>query len=212
MPRRKRDRLGWTQRLPRSLRGLGITPLQGRISTSRFHSTGGSSFRSWRRLVCRCEPRYRVRASTMDLSLLASVYAIIFLAELPDKTALALFLATRHRPLPVFLGASLALTIQSVVAVAFGHLLSLLPAQPVHIVAGVLFVGCAVAMWRRTTVTEEEADSTAPRSFFSVFATVFTVVFIAEWGDLTQIGTAALAARYHAPLIVLPVRLWLFGR
>jgi Ca2+/H+ antiporter, TMEM165/GDT1 family len=96
----------------------------------------------------------------------------------------------------------LALTIQSVVAVALGHLLSLLPAQPVHIVAGVLFVGCAVAMWRRTTVTEEEADSTAPRSFFSVLPTVFTVVFIAEWGDLTQIGTAALAARYHAPLVV----------
>jgi putative Ca2+/H+ antiporter (TMEM165/GDT1 family) len=139
----------------------------------------------------------------MDLTLLASVYAIIFLAELPDKTALAsLFLATRHRPLPVFLGASLALTIQSVVAVAFGHLLSLLPAQPVHIVAGVLFVGCAVAIWRRATVTEAEADSTAPRSFFSVFATVFTVVFIAEWGDLTQIGSAALAARYHAPLVV----------
>jgi Ca2+/H+ antiporter, TMEM165/GDT1 family len=35
-----------------------------------------------------------------------------------------------------------------------------------------------------------------------VFTTVFTVVFIAEWGDLTQIGTAALAARYHAPLVV----------
>jgi Ca2+/H+ antiporter, TMEM165/GDT1 family len=62
--------------------------------------------------------------------------------------------------------------------------------------------GRRVAVWRRTTVTEEEADSTAPRSFFSVFATVFTVVFIAEWGDLTQIGTAALAARYHAPLVV----------
>ena len=79
--------------------------------------------------------------------------------------AQSLFLATRHRPLPVFLGASFALTMQSVVAVAFGHLLSLLPSQPIHIVAGVLFVGCAVAMWRRTTVTEEEADSAAPRSF-----------------------------------------------
>ncbi len=139
----------------------------------------------------------------MDLSLLASVYAIIFLAELPDKTALAsLFLATRHRPLPVFLGASLALTVQSVVAVAFGHLLSLLPARPVHIVAGVLFVGCAVAMWQRTTISDEEADSTAPQSFFSALGTVFAVVFVAEWGDLTQIGTAALAARYHAPLVV----------
>jgi putative Ca2+/H+ antiporter (TMEM165/GDT1 family) len=41
-----------------------------------------------------------------------------------------------------------------------------------------------------------------PRTFFSVLATSFAVVFVAEWGDLTQVGTAALAARYHAPLVV----------
>ena len=41
----------------------------------------------------------------IDLSLLASVFGVIFVAELPDKTALAaLVLATRHRPAPVFLG------------------------------------------------------------------------------------------------------------
>ena len=101
-----------------------------------------------------------------------------------------------------FLGASLALTVQSVVAVAFGHLLSLLPAKPVHLMAGVIFVGCAVAMWRRTSAIEGEADNTARQDFLSALATVFGVVFVAEWGDLTQIGTAALAARYHAPLVV----------
>ena len=52
--------------------------------------------------------------------LFATVFGVIFLAELPDKTALAaLVLATRHRPLPVFLGASLALTLQSIAAVVF---------------------------------------------------------------------------------------------
>jgi putative Ca2+/H+ antiporter (TMEM165/GDT1 family) len=139
----------------------------------------------------------------MDLTLFLSVFAIIFLAELPDKTSLAsLFLATRHKPLPVLLGASSALTVQSVVAVAFGHVLSLLPARPVHMAAGLLFVGCAVAMWRRPTDGEDPADRGSPRTFFSVLATSFTVVFVAEWGDLTQIGTVALAARYHAPLVV----------
>jgi Ca2+/H+ antiporter, TMEM165/GDT1 family len=148
--------------------------------------------------LCRRESEF-----IMNLSLLASVYAIIFLAELPDKTALAsLFLATRHRPLPVFLGACLALAVQSAVAVAFGHVLSLFPAKPVHLVAGVIFVGCAVAMWRRTSATEGGGDNTPRQGFLSVLATVFGVVFVAEWGDLTQIGTAALAARYHAPLVV----------
>ena len=140
----------------------------------------------------------------MDLRILASVFAVIFVAELPDKTALAsLVLATRHRPLPVFLGAALALTVQSVVAVAAGSLLSLLPARAVHVGAGVLFLGSAVYMWiRKSDDDEGGADERGREGFWRAFATVFGVVFIAEWGDLTQIGTAALAARYHAPVTV----------
>src|SRR5580700_10765400 len=84
------------------------------------------------------------------LTLFGTVFAVIFVAELPDKTAFAaLVLATRYRPLPVFLGAALALTVQSIVAVAAGGLLSLLPARPVHVGAGVLFLVSAVVMWRR---------------------------------------------------------------
>ncbi len=149
------------------------------------------------------------------LEIFLSVFGIIFVAELPDKTALAaLVLATRHKPGPVFLGAAMALTVQSVVAVAAGGLISLLPERPVHIGAGILFVISAVIMWRR----KEEQDDDGPAkteekepSFARAFATVFGVVFIAEWGDLTQLGTAALAARYHAPLIVFggaTVALW----
>jgi putative Ca2+/H+ antiporter (TMEM165/GDT1 family) len=140
-----------------------------------------------------------------------SVFAVIFVAELPDKTALAaLVLATRHRALPVFLGTALALTVQSVVAVVAGGLLSMLPARPVHIGAGLLFIVSAVVMWRRKTDDPEdekkEADGTGgpkkPATFLRSFGTVFGVVFIAEWGDLTQLGTAALAARYHSPFVV----------
>ena len=88
----------------------------------------------------------------------ASVFGVIFLAELPDKTALAaLVLATRHRPLPVFLGTALALVIQSLIAVIAGSLLSALPAQPVRIGAGLLFLGSAVWMWRRKDDDEDPA-------------------------------------------------------
>jgi putative Ca2+/H+ antiporter (TMEM165/GDT1 family) len=132
------------------------------------------------------------------------VFAVIFVAELPDKTALAtLVLATRHRPAPVLIGAATALTVQSLIAVAAGQLLSLLPARPVHMGAGALFVVSAVLMWRRK---EEEADAAETRAggvgFWGSAWVVFAVVFIAEWGDLTQLATAALAARYHAPLVV----------
>jgi len=136
-------------------------------------------------------------------ALLASVFGVIFVAELPDKTALAaLVLATRHRPFPVLLGAASALTIQSVVAVAAGHLLSLLPPRPVHVVAGVVFLASAALMWIRKEDDEKDVRDRDVRGFWASAWLVFGVVFVAEWGDLTQLATAALAARYHAPGIV----------
>jgi putative Ca2+/H+ antiporter (TMEM165/GDT1 family) len=137
-------------------------------------------------------------------SLFLSVFGIIFVAELPDKTALAaLVLATRHRPLPVFLGAAGALTIQSAIAVGAGHLVSLLPERPVHIIAGGLFVVSAIVMWRRKSDEDSAAThDSAQNGFLRSTWTVFAVVFIAEWGDLTQLATAALAAHYRAPFVV----------
>ena len=136
-------------------------------------------------------------------ALFFSVFGIVFMAELPDKTALAaLVLATRHRPLPVLLGSALALTIQSVVAVAAGQLLSLLPARPVHIAAGALFIVSAIMMWRRKEESEEDIEDPGEDGFWKSTWLVFVVVFIAEWGDLTQLATAALAARYHSPYVV----------
>jgi putative Ca2+/H+ antiporter (TMEM165/GDT1 family) len=136
-------------------------------------------------------------------ALLATVFGVVFVAELPDKTALAaLVLATRHRPLPVLVGAATALTIQSVVAVAAGHLVSLLPQRPVHLVAGAVFVASAVLMWRRKEGSEDDVKDRDVPGFWRSAWLVFVVVFVAEWGDLTQLATAALAARYHAPVVV----------
>lgn len=137
--------------------------------------------------------------------LFLSVFGIIFVAELPDKTALtALVLATRHKALPVLLGAASALTIQSAVAVGAGQLVSLLPERPVHVAAGALFLVSAALMWRRHA-DDEDAEAAAQKEapgFLRATWTAFAVVFIAEWGDLTQLATAALAAHYRAPLTV----------
>jgi putative Ca2+/H+ antiporter (TMEM165/GDT1 family) len=137
-------------------------------------------------------------------ALFFSVFGVVFVAELPDKTALAaLVLATRHRPFPVLVGAGVALTIQSVVAVAAGHLVSLLPPRPVHLFAGALFLASAVVMWRRKEESEADVkDRGEGRGFLQAAWPAFVVVFIAEWGDLTQLATAAMAARYHAPYVV----------
>jgi putative Ca2+/H+ antiporter (TMEM165/GDT1 family) len=144
---------------------------------------------------------------THALGLGFTVFTVIFLLELPDKTALAaLLLATRHRPLPIFFGAAAAFVVQSAVAVLAGSLFSLLPREPIRIGAGLLFLVMAALLARRNlgkveaaeeqSVEHEEARHRRP------FVTAFIVVFIAEWGDLTQLATAALQARYQQPLLV----------
>jgi putative Ca2+/H+ antiporter (TMEM165/GDT1 family) len=144
---------------------------------------------------------------THALGLGFTVFTIIFLLELPDKTAVAaLLLATRHRPLPVFLGAAAAFVIQSAVAVVAGSLLSLLPREPIRIGAGLLFLVMAALLVRRN-LRKEEADEERAVEQEEVkrhrpFVTAFSVVFVAEWGDLTQLATAALQARYQQPVIV----------
>jgi Ca2+/H+ antiporter, TMEM165/GDT1 family len=133
----------------------------------------------------------------------ASIFAVIFVAELPDKTALAaLVMASRNRAWPVLLGAAGALAVQSAIAVLAGSLLSLLPARAVHIGSGALFIVSALVMWFQHGENAGQNADAAPAGFAKVLWTSFVVVFIAEWGDLTQIATAGFAARLRRPLLV----------
>ena len=132
-----------------------------------------------------------------------SIFAVIFVAELPDKTTLAsLVLATRHRAMPVLLGACGALAVQSLIAVSAGSLLSMLPERIVHIGSGVLFLISAVVMWVRHEDDAQIEDDAKAVTFGKALWMAFGVVFVAEWGDLTQIATAGFAARLARPVLV----------
>jgi Ca2+/H+ antiporter, TMEM165/GDT1 family len=142
----------------------------------------------------------------VDLAVIATVFGLIFLAELPDKTALAsLVLGTRYRPLYVFVGAAAAFAVHVTLAVALGSLLTLLPHRLLQAVVGALFLLGAVLLLRGRHGEEDEnlaiAEGTAP-TFLRVASTSFLVILVAEFGDLTQIVTANLAAKYDDPLQV----------
>ncbi len=139
----------------------------------------------------------------MQLSVVATVFVIIFVAELPDKTMIAtLIMGSRYRPLLVWIGATVAFGIHAAVAVAVGQLLQLLPHKWIEGVTAVLFAAGAVYLLfvperQEEEKGEEEADST--RKGLKTVGAAFLVIFIGEFGDLTQILTANLAAKYHAP-------------
>jgi putative Ca2+/H+ antiporter (TMEM165/GDT1 family) len=136
-----------------------------------------------------------------DLTLFLSTFALIFVAELPDKTAIAaLVLATRNNPWAVFIGSALAFLVQSVVAVLFGSLFGLLPPRVIHIGSGLLFLVFAVMMWTRRQEEKEASKESLP--FGKVVWTSFMVIFIAEWGDLTQLASATLVAKTRQPFTI----------
>ena len=130
-------------------------------------------------------------------------FPIIFVGELPDKTMFAsLVMATRGRPLQVWLGAALAFVVHVAIAVTVGvALFSLLPRRAVDAVVAAAFVAGALYAWISSRSADEETVEKLP-SAHGVVVSAFVVIFIAEWGDLTQILTANLAARYGSALSV----------
>ncbi|MGW0497120.1 TMEM165/GDT1 family protein [Streptomyces sp. NPDC003007] len=139
----------------------------------------------------------------ISLTVTAVVFGVVFLAELPDKTALAgLVLGTRYRASYVFAGVAAAFALHVVLAVAAGSVLTLLPQQIVQALTGVLFLGGAAVLLLRKGEGEEEVRKPENQSFWKVSGAGFMLILVAEFGDLTQIMTANLAARYDDPLSV----------
>ena len=142
----------------------------------------------------------------MQFDVIVAVFPIIFLGELPDKTMFAsLVMSTRGRPFMVWLGAAAAFAVHVVIAVTIGvALFHLLPQRALDaFVAAMFFVGAILALREATKAREEEA--LVEREVVShrrTAVTAFLVIFVAEWGDLTQILTANLAAHYHDALSV----------
>src|SRR5499425_318276 len=154
------------------------------------------------------------------LAVIAIAFTLTFLAELPDKSMFAsLVLGTRYRPSWVWAGVAAAFTVHMGISVTAGQLLALLPDRVVEAVVAGLFVAGSVYLWVTSLRPEHREEVDAARqgartaSFWRVAGTSFTVIFLAEWGDITQVTVANLAARYD-PLPVFAgatLGLWAVG-
>jgi Ca2+/H+ antiporter, TMEM165/GDT1 family len=148
----------------------------------------------------------------MSLSVIVTAFILIVPVELPDKTFVAtLVLATRYRPLLVWIGVGAAFAVQTLVAVTLGRAIAELPHKPVTAVAAALFlVGGIILLAGAHKADEEEAETerefegktTAGSTGLRAVTTSFLVLFVAEWGDLSQLLTAGLVVRGGHPVSV----------
>ena len=144
----------------------------------------------------------------MDPVVIGLTFLAIFVVELPDKTFLAtLVLATKYRPFLVWIGVGLAFTVQTTVAVLLGHAVSFLPAEVVQTAAMVMFAAGAVILIRegrghQAADAEEDEIETKDVTGLRAIVASFLVLFAAEWGDLSQLLTISLVAKYEQPAAV----------
>lgn len=148
----------------------------------------------------------------MDIAVVGIAFVTIFLVELPDKTFVAsLVLSTRYPGVLVWLGVGTAFLVQTIVAVTAGQLVTLLPEVIIKIVAAAIFLLGAIMLIRTAPKADQEekeaeqefeAKAAMRKTGFAAFGASFLVIFAAEWGDLSQLLSISMVAKYgEAPSV-----------
>ena len=129
-----------------------------------------------------------------SLSASLSTFILISLAEIGDKSQLVcMALAARHRHWPVILGAASAFAVLNALAVLFGAAVALwVPEQVITGTVAVIFGLFGIYALR--TDAEGKPDDIVEQPYHSIFLTTLLLIFIAEFGDKTQITVAGLAS------------------
>jgi putative Ca2+/H+ antiporter (TMEM165/GDT1 family) len=156
----------------------------------------------------------------MDWSALVATFGLVFVAELGDKTQLAVITQTckYRRPWAVFLGGSLALTAVTLIGALGGELLGrLIPQSVLRTIASVAFVVMGVLIGREAfragqgtigaecelvSESENAFESSALSKNWRAFGSTFGLLFLAELGDKTQLSVLSLASKYGVPWLV----------
>lgn len=140
-----------------------------------------------------------------DTAAFLATFLLILPAELPDKSFVtSVVLSSRFPRFAVWVGAALAFAIQVTIAVTAGQLLSALPRRVVIAAVIALFLTGAFVLLRHALRGDHEDEDVtvkeSSRSFGRGVGVSFGMLFAAEWGDLTQLVTAAQSANTGSPL------------
>jgi putative Ca2+/H+ antiporter (TMEM165/GDT1 family) len=150
---------------------------------------------------------------------LLSTFGLVFVAELGDKTQLAVVTQTcKYRAsLPVFLGGSLALSGVTALGVVGGQALgAFIPQQVIRTAAVLAFIVMGALIWREAAGHEaatedddacelacDDPEAAGLRVWnWKAFGSTLSLLFLAELGDKTQLAVLGLASKHASPWIV----------
>lgn len=154
----------------------------------------------------------------MDGTAFWAAFGLVFIAELGDKTQLAVVMQTcKHRVgLPVFVGASVALTVVTALGAVGGRAIALwIPTGVLRAAAAAAFVIMGALIWREATSSDNATacdtldacvadDNSVERATWRWPAmwSTFGLLVVAELGDKTQLSVLTLATRAGSPWAV----------
>jgi len=121
-------------------------------------------------------------------------FIAISLAEMGDKTQLSvLLLSSRTREYSrLLLGVLLAFLIVDGIAILLGSwVTAFMPLDLLKAISAAVFIGFGALILRKNAEQVEDAAS-----FKGAFISGFSLIFVSEWGDKTQIASALFAAEY----------------
>lgn len=134
------------------------------------------------------------------LSTALMAFGLIFLAEMGDKSQLVcMALAARYRTLPVLSGAILAFALLNLLAVLFGAAIAAW--VPKALVAGMVAVLFGTFGIRALWSAGQAVAGMPEKSEHGMLWSTFMLIFIAEFGDKTQLAVAGLAGTHAAPSV-----------
>jgi putative Ca2+/H+ antiporter (TMEM165/GDT1 family) len=139
-------------------------------------------------------PELAASAQAGWLPAAGTTFLLVLLAEFGDKSQLVcMTLAARHRGLPIVVGAVAAFAVLNLLAVLFGAAVAAwLPEWLVTLAVAVLFASFGINSLRYSEAEDDEAVEEKPGH--GIVATTFTLIFLAEFGDKTQLAVAGLGS------------------